>query len=71
MSCEGQTKHICGLHRDQTISGSVEWWGQNPVRPLYSFTGGSAGKKHPANVGDPGLIPGSGRSSGEGYGFPL
>lgn len=46
--------------RDQTISGSEEWRGQNPVRPLYSFTGGSAGKQQPANVGDPGLIPASG-----------
>ena len=25
----------------------------------------------PANAGDPGLIPGSGRSSGEGHGNPL
>ena len=28
-------------------------------------------KNLPANTGDPCLIPGSGRSSGEGYGNPL
>ena len=31
----------------------------------------SDGKASVHNVGDPGLIPGSGRSSGEGYGNPL
>ena len=30
------------------------------------FPGGSAGKESTCNAGDPGLIPGSGRSSGEG-----
>ena len=33
--------------------------------------GGSDGKASAYNVGDPGLIPGLGRSSGEGYGNPL
>ena len=28
-------------------------------------------KKSTCNTGDPGLIPGSGRSSGEGIGYPL
>ena len=28
-------------------------------------------KNLPANAGDPGLIPGSGRSPGEGNGYPL
>ena len=31
----------------------------------------SAGKGSACNAGDPGLIPGSGRSPGEGKGFPL
>ena len=35
------------------------------------FLGGSVVKKLPANAGDVGLIPGSGRSSGEGNGNPL
>ena len=33
--------------------------------------GGSVVKNLPANVGDTSLIPGSGRSPGEGNGYPL
>ena len=36
----------------------------------YSF-GGSAGKESVFNAGDLGLIPGLGRSPGEGKGYPL
>ena len=35
------------------------------------FPGGSDGKESACNVGDPGLIPGSGRSPGERNGYPL
>ena len=35
------------------------------------FPGSSAGKESTCNVGDPGSIPGSGRSAGEGKGYPL
>ena len=35
------------------------------------FPGGSDGKASVYNAGDLGLIPGSGRSSGEGNGNPL
>ena len=35
------------------------------------FPGGSDGKVSVYNAGDPGSIPGSGRSSGEGNGNPL
>ena len=35
------------------------------------FPGGSEGKVSACNVGDPGLIPGSGSSPGEGNGNPL
>ena len=39
---------------------------------LYvGFPGGSVVKNPPANEGDMGSIPGSGRSSGEGNGTPL
>ena len=31
----------------------------------------SAGKESACNAGDPGLIPGSGRTPGEGIGYPL
>ena len=35
------------------------------------FPGGSDGKASACNAGDPGQIPGSGRSPGEGNGNPL
>ena len=35
------------------------------------FPGGSDGKESACNAGDPGSIPGSGRSPGEGNGNPL
>ena len=35
------------------------------------FPGSSAGKESNCNTGDPGSIPGLGRSPGEGIGYPL
>ena len=35
------------------------------------FLGSSAGKETACNAGDPSSIPGSGRSPGEGMGYPL
>ena len=35
------------------------------------FPGGSDSKESACNAGDPGLIPGLGRSPGEGSGYPL
>ena len=35
------------------------------------FPHSSAGKESACNAGDPGSIPGSGRSAGEGIGYPL
>ena len=35
------------------------------------FPGSSAGKESSCNAGDPGSIPGSGRSPGEGIGYPF
>ena len=37
----------------------------------YDFPGGADGKASAYNAGDPGSIPGSGRSPGEGNGTPL
>ena len=37
----------------------------------YGFPGSSAGKESSCIAGDPGSIPGSGRSPGEGIGYPL
>ena len=36
---------------------------------LMGFPGSSAGKESACNAGDPSLIPGSGRSPGEGIGY--
>ena len=38
---------------------------------IYGFPDSSVGKESACNAGDPGLIPGSGRSTGEGIGYPL
>ena len=38
--------------------------------PLLGFPGSSAGKQSACTAGDPSLIPGSGRSVGEGIGYP-
>ena len=42
-----------------------------PERFPVKFNGGSDGKASAYNAGDPGSIPGSGRSPGEGNGNPL
>ena len=47
-------------------------WGQVLLTPITEdFPGGSDGKASAYNVGNPGLIPGLGRSSGEGDDKPL
>ena len=38
---------------------------------LLGFPDSSVGKESTCNAGDPSLIPGSGRSAGEGIGYPL
>ena len=44
-------------------------WLLNPV--FLGFPCDSAGTESASNVGDLGLVPGLGRSSGEGKGYPL
>ena len=44
---------------------------ESPNENSQGFPGGLAIKNPPANAGDAGLIPGSGRSSGDGNGNPL
>ena len=46
----------------------ISWRG---LEARGSFPGGSDGKESACNAGDPDLIPGSGRSPGEGNGNPL
>ena len=38
---------------------------------VWHFPDSSVGKESACNAGDPGLIPGLGRSLGEGMGYPL
>ena len=38
---------------------------------MAGFPDSSVGKESTCNAGDPSLIPGSGRSAGEGIGYPL
>ena len=42
-----------------------------PTPVFLGFPCGSVGKESACNVGDLGLIPGLGRSPGEGKGYPL
>ena len=57
------------------VSSSVGYLPRNGLVGSYdnfmNFPGSSADKESACNVRDPLLIPGSGRSSGEGTGYPL
>ena len=44
---------------------------ESDLLTIHPSTCRSAGKESTCNAGDPGLIPGSGRSAGEGKGYPL
>ena len=57
--------HGCYLDLDEEGS-----WAREVVFEVV-FSGDSDGKESASNVGDPGLITGSGRSPGEGNGNPL
>ena len=43
----------------------------SPVAPFWGFPGGSDGKESACRAGDPGSIPGLGRSPGKGNGYPV
>ena len=58
-------KNVC-LLRTNYVSGIC----RSPI-PYQGFPGGSAGKESAYSAGDLGLIPGLGRSPGEGKGYPL
>ena len=55
--------------------GSIEKLGETLLPSLFRlfvvFPDSSVGKESACNAGDPGLIPGPGRSAGEGIGYPL
>ena len=74
-----KNSHYDKLHKDNTLSLKLlGWWEREERNTLcrktstdWGFPGGSVVKNPPANAGDAGLIPGSGRSPGEGNGNPL
>ena len=66
------------IHLQCRSSGFNSWvrkicWRRDrvPTPVFLDFPGSSAGKESACNVGDLGLIPGLGRSPGEGNGYPL
>ena len=59
LRCASQSLQVTSVHNGYLLK-----------YPL-GFPGGSDGKESACNAGDPRLIPGSGRCSGEGNGYPL
>ena len=54
------------------LGRKIHWrWDRLPTPVFLGFPGGSAGKESTCNAGDLGLIPGLGRSPGEGNSYPL
>ena len=54
------------------LGQKIPWRKDRLSTPIFlGFPGGSAGKESARDAGDLGLIPGLGRSPGEGKGYPL
>ena len=58
------------------FQGLYSLWGHKELDTseqlsLWGFPDSSVGKESICNPGDPGSIPGSGKSTGEGIGYPL
>ena len=72
-SSAGKRIHLqCRRPQFNSWVRKIPWrrdWLPTPV--FLGFPGGPAGKESACNVGDLGSIPGSGRSPGEGKGYPL
>ena len=75
-------KHLCDSVTPATVAHQLlcpwrisrqEYWSGLPCPPPkhQGFSVSSAGKESTCNATDPGSIPGSGRSAGEGIGYPL
>ena len=62
----------CRRPRFDSWVGKIQWRRDREPTPVFLvFLGDSAGKESAENVGCLSLIPGMGRSSGEGKGYPL
>ena len=59
------------MNREELNTGKKSLYENSVLNLVWGFPGGSEVKASASNVGDPGLIPGSGRSPGEGNGNPL
>ena len=63
---------VCGRPPFNSWVRKIPWRKDRLPTPVFlGFPSDSAEKESPCNVGDLGLIPGLGRSSGEGKGYPL
>ena len=64
---------LCACAGDPgSIPGKIHWRRDRLPTPVFlGFPCGSAGKESTRNAGDLGLIPGLGRSPGEGKGYPF
>ena len=61
----------CCFSGNYSRVGKICWRRDRLPTPVFlGFTGGSAGKESACNVGDLSLIPGLGRSPGEGKAYP-
>ena len=56
---------------EQAGSGGKRNWNVERLKAFKGLPGGSTGKESICNAGDPGSVPGLGRSTGEGIGYPL
>ena len=62
----------CNAEVPSVIPGKICWRRNRLPTPVFlGFPDGSAGKESACNVGDLDSIPGMGRCSGEGKGYPL
>ena len=62
-------KNQHGDHKCSSTKCRASFWKGMDI--LWGFPGNSGDKESACNAGDPGWIPGSGRSLGEGHGYPL
>ena len=69
VGCVGRWGRCCS--RLCATDPKRQWLQERKVPFSVSFPGGSGGKASACSAGDPGSIPGSGRSPGEGNGNPL
>ena len=64
--------HVLAIENSAVMNIGVQHVSFNPgFLSVYCYPDGLDGKASACNVGDPGSIPGSGRSPGDGNGNPL